>query len=725
MTIRSDGTSELSRLGTPHKTVVLLIDRCGVLLDVFPGAEQFSLPVGGRTMLTDLIIPEDRQIATDAFRRIADGFVDRIACRVRINLPSGDIRVIDATITDPEGHLPTEGLLVSLTDVTRSQFTSAFRWISRKIAIATIEETDQVLDEVLQRTLEVTKLSTVSVFFAAEVGQDFVLTLSRSASDRALPNLFPIGPLQLCWPIVKQTLVSEVPVVALRDHDPLSWDELHLDDLPPLQKVIFVPALAGDVVEGVISFGCQQADWEMTRSTSDFLMTVAELIAGAIGRRKSALALRDRALKDTLTGLANRRLLVDRLEDSLEKIRRTGTWVSLLFIDCDGFKEVNDTHGHEIGDALLVGIAERLQTVCRSGELIARFGGDEFVIMVESDLPEAAVVALGERIVENISGTYDCDGHVVSITVSVGVAVHHGDDEPIDAASMFRRADVAMYRAKRLGKDRLELFTEEMEAHTKNRFELVSDLRTAVRQQTELALWYQPIVTLSSGELSGYEALVRWNHPTRGVLMPGAFIELAEESGLIADLGWTMIDMALNDLATWRRDAVVSENCTVAINLSVRHIMAEGFQANIQSLIQQSGVPPELIELEVTETVFADRITVVPRLVRLRELGIKLSIDDFGTGYSSLSYLRDLPVDILKIDKSFVDGLGSNPKDGSLVGTLIKLAEQLGLDTIAEGIEEARQLETLKSLGCSRGQGYLLGRPASRVVQGQTFNYTS
>jgi diguanylate cyclase (GGDEF)-like protein len=699
--------------GSPHKSAMLLVDRCGIVIEVFPGCELVSSVFDGprRMSVSDLVIDQDHDVATTALRNVGDGFADRSTVRVRMLRPDGELRLVDLLVVDTHNHLHTDSLLVTLTDVTGSEATEALRNISRKIAIAGIDDTDQILDEVLQLTLEITGLSSVAVFVAEKTGEDLHIALSRTTADAPLPRPFQIGPLINRWKVVQRTLASDHPQVLRREDDTEAWDALNLSDLPPLDRVVFAPLVAGDSLEGIMSFGCRWSEWDLTPAASDFVMTAAELIAGSLSRRRSALALRERALRDSLTGLANRRLLVDRLEDALARTRRTGAWVSLLFIDCDGFKDVNDRFGHEVGDLLLVSIAERLSMVCRSGELVARFGGDEFVIMVESDLPEAAVVSLGERIVDNVSGAYEVGGRTVAITVSVGVSVHHGDDEPIDATGMFRRADFAMYRSKRLGKNRAELFTEEMEAHTKDRFELVSDMRSALRSHDQMVVWYQPIFDLRRQELTGYEALVRWNHPTRGLLYPGTFIELAEESGLIAELGWNVLELSLADLARWRSEGLVGQKCTVAVNLSVRQILNDHFQSTISALIEKSGVPPELIEFEVTETVFADRTTVVPKLVRLRELGTKLSIDDFGTGYSSLAYLRDLPVDILKIDRSFIEGLGTNPRDDALVGTLISLASQLDLETIAEGVEETRQLDTLTALGCERAQGYLLGRP--------------
>ncbi len=733
------------QLGMPNASTLLLVDRCGVIQDVLPGSARM-LPVdgfGSRVALLDLIIANDRDAARASLQSVGDGFTVRETVRVRMEDQAGELRLVDILITDANGHLATESLLVTCTDVTsRNDTTDALRSISRQIAMAPIDDTNKVLDQVLQRVLEVAGLHSVAVFHGDDQellgmtgahrrrndppspegeapgdtadparSDDLKITLSRLVTDGPQPATFPVGPLRTEWKVVIETLTSDSPLAVDRAFDPVSWDALFLPDLPPFSQVVFVPLVAREGIEGIMSFGCRTADWQLSTAVRDFLMTVAELIAGSLARRRSALALRYRAQRDALTGLANRRTLIDRLDDALVRSRRNGSWVSLLFIDCDGFKDVNDRHGHDVGDALLIAIADRLQQVCRGGETVARFGGDEFVVMVESDLPEAAVDALGERIVENVSGSYVCDGTPVPVTVSVGVAVHHGDDEPIDATAMFRRADLAMYRSKRLGKNRAELFTEEMEAHTRDRFELVSDLRSAVRVSDELVLWYQPIFNLMEDRLSGYEALVRWNHPTRGLLFPGSFIELAEESGLIADLGWLVLDLALRDFSSWREQGWVRQDATIAINLSVRQIIADDFYSLVSKRMELAGVPPELIELEVTESVFADRTTVVPRLTKLRDLGVKLSIDDFGTGYSSLSYLRDLPVDILKIDRSFVEGLGASARDDALVGTLITLSKQLSLDTIAEGVEQDRQLATLAELGCTRAQGYLLGRP--------------
>ncbi len=273
-----------------------------------------------------------------------------------------------------------------------------------------------------------------------------------------------------------------------------------------------------------------------------------------------------------------------------------------------------------------------------------------------------------------------------------------------------------MYRAKQQGKNRAVLFAEEMEEATRERFELSADLRVAIRRSDELALWYQPVVNLQTQELEGYEALIRWLHPGRGVLLPATFIELAEESGQIIELGWMLLEMALDQMRAWRATKSVPDTATIAVNLSVRQFMAPNFQATMESIITASLVPPELIELELTETVFADRATVVPRLEELRALGVKLAIDDFGTGYSSLAYLRDLPVDILKVDQSFVQRLGQEHRDDALVSALVRVAQELGLATIAEGVETQLQVDRLQAIKCDRAQGYFFGRPSPTLV---------
>jgi diguanylate cyclase (GGDEF)-like protein len=729
---------------------VLIADRCGRPLHTTNALHQLTIDKGAYSTLFDLIHPMDRQQAIEAFRSVADGFELDRHFRIRTISKDSGFRVVEVLVSAPRDFLPIDGIMVTFADMTASATTEALHSISRRIALSPLEQTDQVVEDAFGDAMLATGLSSTTLFVPGKSGSVFHVVKTKHVVEASKLKEFELGPLTIDMPSLKIAIQERRAVVVHAGEDSATWDAVHLDHLLPLHHIVIVPLFAAVQLEGIAVFGSTEANHRLDPYGMHFLETVSELIAGAMARQRTSHELHDRAFRDPLTHLPNRRLLTERLDEAMGRIRRTKNWVALIVIDCDGFKEINDAFGHQVGDAVLVSVAERLQSVCRSGELVARFGGDEFVVMLESELPEATIGALGQRIVEVLDTVYEFDGTTSHMTASVGVAVHRGDADPLDATAMFKRADLAMYRAKQAGKNRVVLFTEEMEAATRDRFELTADLRTAMKRQTsagplgspnspldhahdhahdraldhahdharpnELSLWYQPVVDVATTDLVGYEALIRWQHPTRGLLFPASFIELAEESGQIVELGWLLMDMALDQFRGWRKDGLISKTGTLAVNLSIRQLTAPNFHHTIASIIEQSKVPPHLIELELTETVFADRETVVPRLRELQALGVNLSIDDFGTGYSSLAYLRDLPVDIVKMDKSFIQRLGTDPRDDALVSALIKVAHELGLVTIAEGVETDTQIKQLQMIDCDKAQGYWFGRPQPEAV---------
>jgi diguanylate cyclase (GGDEF)-like protein len=697
--------------------VLVLVDRCGQVLDSTNPEHRVSLIAGHRRSIFDYVHPDDQQRTIESFRTVADGFTPDASMRLRGIRQDGEHRLYEVLFSAPRDFLPIDGVLITFGDVTTSSTNDALHSISRRIALSPLDETDNAIEDAFGDAMLVTGLSSTTMFVPGKTGSVFHVVKSKHFLQVSQKGPVTVGPLTDDMPAVKKAITLRRAIVIRQGDDPVAWDAVNVKHLPQLHHVVIVPLFAAEQLEGFAFFGCTSGDQITAQPALDFLETVGELIAGAMARQRTSHELHDRAFRDPLTQLPNRRLLIERLDEAMNRTRRTKTWVALIVIDCDGFKAINDAYGHQVGDMVLISVADRLQSVCRSGELVARFGGDEFVVMLESELPEATVGALGQRIVEILDTTYEVDGNTSVMTASVGVAVHRGDADPLDATAMFKRADLAMYRAKAAGKNRAVLFTEEMEAATRDRFELTSDLRTAMKTTGELSLWYQPVVDLPTSALVGYEALIRWNHPQRGILLPASFIELAEDSGQIVELGWVLMEMALDQFRGWRRTGRVAPLCSLAINLSIRQLVAPDFIPTIAKLIEASHVPPHLLELELTETVFADRETIVPRLRQLQELGANLSIDDFGTGYSSLAYLRDLPVDIVKMDKSFIARLGSDPRDEALVSALINVSHELGLVTIAEGVETHDQAERLRGIGCDKAQGYLFGRPAPDVVQ--------
>ncbi len=707
---------EAGEIGISRKGCILIVDRVGRPLSATGVEEQSLIDAGTIVSVLDLVHPLDHARVTAAFRSVADGFELERNFRTRLCVEHGEVRVVDIVLSAPREFLPTDGLVLAYADVTETTTSEALRAISRRIALSPLETTDAAIEDGFDYAMAATGLTSATLFVPGESGSLFHVVNSTHVKEVCVERGIQIGPLRSDMLSIRTAVADRRAMLIHREDDPEAWAAVYVDHLDPLHSLVIVPLVVADQLEGLVLFGNTDPNWKPRRDFLAFLEISGELIAGALERQRASLELHDRAFRDPLTGLPNRRLLTDRLDEVMGRIRRSKASVALIVIDCDGFKEINDSFGHQVGDDVLVSVAERLQSVCRSGEFVARFGGDEFVVMVESDLPEATVLALGERIVEVLNTTFDVDGAVAHMSASVGVAVHRGDGPSVDATAMFKRADLAMYRAKQQGKNQVAVFTEEMETVTRDRFELTADLRSALRERNQLELWYQPVVDLHSGAVAAYEALIRWQHPTRGVLLPDSFIELAEESGHIVELGWFLMEQALDQWRAWRREGRVSPDCSLAVNLSVRQLLTPDFHVTINDIVQRSQVPANLIDLELTETVFADRDSLVPRLNKLRDLGLRLAIDDFGTGYSSLAYLRDLPVDIVKMDRSFVHKLGQDRRDDSLVSAVIQVANDLGLATIAEGVETELQLAKLKELGCDRAQGYLLGLPAPDAV---------
>ncbi len=413
---------------------------------------------------------------------------------------------------------------------------------------------------------------------------------------------------------------------------------------------------------------------------------------------------------DPLTGLPNRTLLIDRLDGALARARRHNRRVAVLFLDLDHFKVVNDSLGHGLGDRLLVAIAERLAIALRPGDTVARFGGDEFVVLCEDLVSQHDAITIAERVDEAVSGPFIIDDTEVFVGVSIGIALP--DDTEADPETLIRDADAAMYRAKDRGRSRWELFDNAMRASAVDRLDIENALRRALDRR-ELRVFYQPVIDLGTGRIDGVEALLRWEHPERGLLNPGDFITVAEETGLIVPIGSWVLDQACRQVQRWHASAERSSPLSVAINISGRQLGHPRLVEDLAAVLADTSIDPSLVELEITESVLMDDVEMsADTLGRLHALGVHLAVDDFGTGYSSLSYLRRFPVDILKVDQSFVDGLGEDSSDSAIVTAIITLAHTLGLRAVAEGVETPLQLAELRRLGCDRAQGFHMARPA-------------
>jgi diguanylate cyclase (GGDEF)-like protein/PAS domain S-box-containing protein len=423
--------------------------------------------------------------------------------------------------------------------------------------------------------------------------------------------------------------------------------------------------------------------------------------------------LAQRALHDTLTTLPNRALLHDRLEHALARAGRQGAAVAVVCLDLDRFRVVNESFGHHAGDELLVAVANRLEEVLRPGDTLARIGGDEFALLFEDATGDGEAVRHAERVVGALSTPFELAGRDVPVTASAGVALGTGPGRGAD--QVLRDAEMAMIRARQRGPGRYELFDDAMRSEAAERLVVESDLRKAITG-SQLRLHYQPVVELSGGTVIAVEALLRWQHPTRGLLLPGRFISIAEESGLIVPVGQWVLSAAAQQAAEWQ-PGPDGAPLRMSVNVSARQFQQGGWTDEVARALEESGLSPDRLVLEITESVLMDDTrTTVRRLGELRDLGVRIAIDDFGTGYSSLGYLRQFPVDILKIDKSFIDGVASGPHESALARAVIKLASTLKLEAVAEGITSRKQYLVLRRLRCQFGQGFLFSRPEPAEV---------
>ncbi|MGH9302280.1 MAG: putative bifunctional diguanylate cyclase/phosphodiesterase, partial [Acidimicrobiales bacterium] len=416
------------------------------------------------------------------------------------------------------------------------------------------------------------------------------------------------------------------------------------------------------------------------------------------------------AIHDPLTGLPNRVLFLDRLNMALSRSERSGRRVAVAFLDLDRFKLVNDGLGHAAGDELLQAVAGRLRESLRGENTVARLGGDEFTILFEDIDEESQVLTVAERILAELQRPFELDGSPVFVTASIGVVSADGS---ASSTGMLRDADTAMYLAKEAGRNRVEVFNDQSHTMALEALHVINELHTALARE-EFRLHYQPIVDVATGHVVATEALVRWQHPGRGLVSPDQFIPLAEDCGVIVQLGAWVLRSACEQTASWNNTARMLgiDPIEVHVNVSPRQLTSPDFVDLVAATLAGAGIAPGVLCLEVTETtLMSDQQASAQVLHSLRALGVRISVDDFGTGYSSLAYLKRFPIDSLKVDRSFVDGLGEEAEDSVIVSAIIALAHSLGLSAVAEGVETEIALEELRRLECDRAQGYLLGYP--------------
>jgi diguanylate cyclase (GGDEF)-like protein len=436
---------------------------------------------------------------------------------------------------------------------------------------------------------------------------------------------------------------------------------------------------------------------------------VEELERSAKALRDSRESFRHAAYHDALTGLANRNQFLELLRSCIERTSKLpNERFALLFLDLDRFKTVNDSLGHLVGDRLILDVGKRLSALTGDNGIVGRFSGDEFAILLSRISEPHEAVLFAERVSDNLAVAFDLDGRQIFTSVSIGIAIGHPRYK--DAEELLRDADIAMYYAKETNK-RQVIFDQIMHARAVSLLELETDLRFAV-ERNEFELYYQPLVNLDDVSLMGFEALVRWNHPSRGLITPTEFISVAESTGLIVPMTDRLLRSACEQMARWQRDGLANESLVMSVNLSVTHLSQRGIVDLLRTIIFETGIEPECLKLEITESaVMQNAENTIKVLKKIQDLGVRISIDDFGTGYSSLSYLHRFPIDTLKIDRSFVSTMEDGSENGEIVRTVIALAKALKLSVIAEGIESIHQFHQLRILGCEYGQGYLFSRP--------------
>ena len=491
--------------------------------------------------------------------------------------------------------------------------------------------------------------------------------------------------------------------------------DLSLPDAARLEALMQLRAAAPDVPIVILS-GLQDellAVKAVQEGAQDYLVkgrvdgeAIGRSIRYSVERKALEMQTAHKALHDPLTGLPNRDLFQDRLKHAVTRAKRHESLIGVMFLDLDGFKPINDTLGHDVGDRLLVALARRLEDGLRGSDTPARFGGDEFVVLCEDVADEQHVVAIAERLQRTIAEPFRINEHELQVTSSMGVVVSDGREQ--GAGELIRNADEAMYRAKRQGIP-YEVFDEGMRTRVRARARTESDLERAVEER-EFRLLYQPQINLHSGEIVGLESIIRWDHPERGVIEPSEFLWLAEETGLITRIGeWSLRQSCLQARAWGVRSG---RPLRVTVGLSARQHRDPDLVDLIERVLTETRTDPAALCLEITESVAVDDAeTAIATLHRLKHLGVRLSIEEFGTGNSSLGSLKRFPLDMLKIDRSFVLGLDSDPEDTAIVTAIVNLAHSMGLETVADGIETKAQVELLRELGCETGQGHYFARP--------------
>lgn len=578
--------------------------------------------------------------------------------------------------------------------------------ISKQLIL--LENIDDLLSSVTRALMDAMDINRTTGFRVQANGQLVIEAAWMKSGDevlvsRNLPKVL-IAESICAWCFDQRKFASVLRNV----NDPRESDRIHLlrEELG-IGATLCMPIVSGKKVVGILSVSRDSSRRNFDENEINLFCSIVNQVSSTFVARQMSDALQFQADHDSLTQLPNRRCFERQLKEHLDTSLSVPKLFAVLFLDLDGFKAVNDTLGHNHGDQLLQLVASRLRKNLGEGHLLARIGGDEFAIIARHLIDRQQSIAMAVRLSEALQEPFDIEGAVIRISTSIGISFYPSNSECAD--ELLRYSDEAMYQAKTKIGPRIVCFHESMAQATQNRLELESELREAIIEQ-QFVLHYQPQVDVERGRVDSVEALIRWNSPHRGLVSPGLFIPIAEETGLINVIGSWVLDEAIRQLATWKHGPLA--HLRIGVNIAAPQFLEEGFCNNLLRSLSQAGVCSSHLEIEVTESIVMKDVRIVIRILeRLRTAGIRVSIDDFGTGYSSLSYLRNLPLDTLKIDRAFMQYESTDQIDYTLVNTIVLLAEGLGLSTIAEGVESEKQLQQLMDLGVSVIQGFLFAKP--------------
>jgi diguanylate cyclase (GGDEF)-like protein/PAS domain S-box-containing protein len=654
--------------------------------------------------------PDDRERVLAVEHRILTGQATAGAAEYRLRHRDGHVVWVrdDALLLlDDDGAQRWHGVLSDITDQKRAEG-ELERRAAQQAAVARLGEhalegasVDDLMHEAVDSAAELLGVEMASVLELIADQDSFVRRVTHGRTDSA--TRIPGGHASLAG----YAILTGIPgLVSDWDHE-TRFRRSSVLTAREARSSMAVVIEGRRAPFGVLAVHSRSAR-AFTALDVDFVQSLANVLGDAFDRQLTDDDIRHRALHDLLTGLPNRLLFLDRLEHALERLRRRKSLSAILVLDLDRFKLVNDSLGHQIGDELLAGTAPRLKQALRSSDTVARFGGDEFGILLEDIAGEQDAIEMAQRIASVFTRPFVLDGNEHFVTTSIGITMAEGGEL---AEDLIRDADAAMNRAKERGRARYELFDERLRGRAISRLRVENDLRRAL-ERNELVLDYQPVVSLRDRSLTSVEALIRWEHPERGRISPADFIPVAEDNGLIEPIGRWVLDNACRQGARWYRERPDSAPLSIAVNLSAVQVGHHGLADTVAASLRAAGLDPSCLALEITESVMlSDTDGLSETLADLKSIGVRLVLDDFGTGYSSLAYLTRLPLDALKVDRSFIDGLGTEPEDTAITEAIVAMSHALSLTVVGEGAETAEQVAELERLGCDLVQGFYFSRP--------------